>query len=156
MIIPATTAAMAGNPRPTSKGTATAAGVPNPADPSINEPNNHAIMIACILRSGEMEVKPSRIDRIAPLSCRVFKRRMAPKMMYSKVNATISPLTVAAATCRALIFQTAKASPAAVIYESGIARLAGHRRMTKNTITTKIGKNESKASRPVPMIWIFL
>ncbi len=45
MIIPATTAAIAGKPNPTINGTATAAGVPNPAEPSINEPNNQATII---------------------------------------------------------------------------------------------------------------
>ena len=45
MIIPAITAASAGNLSPTSSGTATAAGVPKPAEPSIKEPNNQAMMI---------------------------------------------------------------------------------------------------------------
>ena len=45
MIIPAVTAAIPGKPSPTSSGTATAAGVPNPDAPSINEPNSQAIMI---------------------------------------------------------------------------------------------------------------
>ena len=40
MIMPATTAAIAGKPSPTISGTATAAGVPNPAEPSMNEPNS--------------------------------------------------------------------------------------------------------------------
>ena len=81
MIMPAMTAAMPGNPSPTSSGTATAAGVPNPAEPSMNEPNSQATMITCTRRSGVMFVKPCRIVLSAPLSCRVFSKRMAPKMM---------------------------------------------------------------------------
>ena len=44
MIIPAMTAPMAGNPSPTSRGTAMAAGVPKPAEPSMKEPNSQAII----------------------------------------------------------------------------------------------------------------
>ena len=54
MIMPAVTAAIPGKPNPTSNGTATAAGVPNPADPSMNEPNNQAMMMTCTRRSGVM------------------------------------------------------------------------------------------------------
>lgn len=43
--MPATTAAMAGNPSPASNGTHTAAGVPKPAEPSMNDPKSHAMMI---------------------------------------------------------------------------------------------------------------
>ena len=81
MIIPAVTAAMPGKPSPTRSGTATAAGVPKPADPSMNAPKSQAMMITCTRRSGVMSVKPCRIVRIAPLSCSVFSSRMAPKMM---------------------------------------------------------------------------
>ena len=41
----AITAAIAGKPNPTNRGTATAAGVPNPAEPSMKDPNNQAIMM---------------------------------------------------------------------------------------------------------------
>ena len=81
MIIPDITAAMPGNPRPTSNGTATAAGVPNPADPSMNEPKSQAMMITCTRRSGVMLVNPRRIARRAPLWWSVFRSRIAPKMM---------------------------------------------------------------------------
>ena len=81
MIMPAVTAARPGNPSPTSSGTATAAGVPNPAAPSMNEPNSQATMMTWTRRSRVMFVKPCRMVRSAPLSWRVFKSRMAPKMM---------------------------------------------------------------------------
>ena len=113
MIMPAVTAAMPGNPRPTSSGTATAAGVPNPAEPSMKAPNSQAMMITCTRRSGVMSVNPCRMVLMAPLSCRVFNSRIAPKMMYSSVNAITSPLTVAAATCRPGTCHTKRASTAA-------------------------------------------
>ena len=81
MSIPATTAAIAGNPSPTINGTATAAGVPKPAEPSMNEPNSQAITITCTRRSGLTSVNPRRIVRRAPDSFSVFSSRIAPKMM---------------------------------------------------------------------------
>ena len=113
MIMPAVTAAMPGNPRPTSSGTATAAGVPKPADASMNAPNSQAMMMTCTRRSGEMSVNPCRMVLMAPLSCRVFSSRMAPKMMYSSVSAMTSPLMVAATTWMPGTCQTARASTTA-------------------------------------------
>ena len=81
MIMPATTAAIAGNPRPTINGTATAAGVPKPADPSINDPKSQAIIMTWMRRSGVMSENPRRIACIAPLCCRVLSKRIAPKIM---------------------------------------------------------------------------
>ena len=98
MIIPDMTAAIAGKPRATSRGTATAAGVPNPAAPSMKEPNNQAMMITWILRSGVMSVKACRMVLIAELSSNVFSSRIAPKTMYRSDAATIRPLAEAAAT----------------------------------------------------------
>ena len=71
MISVTMTAAMAGKPMATSSGAAMAAGVPNPDAPSISDPNNQAMMIACTRRSGEMLVNPARIDRMPPLSSSV-------------------------------------------------------------------------------------
>ena len=67
------------NPSPTSNGTATAAGVPNPAEPSMNAPKSHAITMTCTRRSGVMLVKPFRIVLRAPLSLRVFKQQDGAK-----------------------------------------------------------------------------
>ena len=83
MIIPATTAAIAGKPSPTMSGTVTAAGDPKPAAPSMNAPNSQAIRITCTRRSGEMFVNPFLITASAPLCLRVLSNRMAPKMIYS-------------------------------------------------------------------------
>ncbi len=52
MINPHMTAAMAGKPSASSRGAATAAGVPKPEAPSMNDPNSHAMMIAWTRRSG--------------------------------------------------------------------------------------------------------
>ncbi len=114
MIIPAMTAAMPGKPRPTRSGTATAAGVPKPAAPSMKDPNSQAMMITWMRRSEVMSVRPWRMVRSAPLSCRVFRRRMAPKMMKRRVAATMRPFRVAAVTLRTETFQTQRARPAAV------------------------------------------
>ena len=48
-----------------------AAGVPKPDAPSISDPNSQAMMMACTRRSGEMLVKPLRIERMPPLSSSV-------------------------------------------------------------------------------------
>ena len=51
IIIPSITAARGGKPMATMSGAATAAGVPNPAAPSMNEPKSHAMMTTCTRRS---------------------------------------------------------------------------------------------------------
>ncbi len=51
IIKPSITAAIAGKPNATINGAAMAAGVPNPAAPSMNEPNNQAMMSAWTRRS---------------------------------------------------------------------------------------------------------
>ncbi len=145
IIIPATTAAIAGKPSPTISGTVTAAGVPNPAAPSINAPNSQAMMMTCTRRSAEMLVKPLRMTASAPLCLSVFSSRIAPKMMNSSRSVSESPLIDAAATCTPGTCQTNRASPAATRYETGIARLAGKRKPTSRTPTARIGRNERSA-----------
>ena len=54
-------AAIGGNPRPTSSGAASAAGVPKPATPSIKAPNIHPMMMTCIRLSSVILSKPSLI-----------------------------------------------------------------------------------------------
>ena len=79
--IPETTAASGGKPSPTRSGTVTAAGVPNPAEPSMNAPKSQAISRTWMRRSGVMPVNPRRITANAPLSWRVWSSSSAPKMM---------------------------------------------------------------------------
>ena len=81
MISVTRTAAMAGKPIATSSGAAMAAGVPKPEAPSISDPNSQAMMMACTRRSGEILVKPLRIDLMPPLSSSVYSIRIAPKMI---------------------------------------------------------------------------
>ena len=64
-------------------------------------------------------------------------------MMYRSVSATISPLIDAARTCTAGTCHTANARMIAVPNDSGMARLAGQRRITRNTATVMIGSRES-------------
>ena len=98
MIMPQTTAGRAGKRSPIKSGTATAAGVPKPAAPSMNDPKSHATMMTWMRRSGEMPTKPARTTARPPLSFITFNNRMAPKMMYNSPIAVIPPFTVAAAT----------------------------------------------------------
>jgi len=81
MISPHMTAAMAGKPRARSRGAATAAGVPNPEAPSMNDPNSQAMMIACTRRSGLTRVNAARMLDIAPDAVIVASRSRAPKTM---------------------------------------------------------------------------
>lgn len=91
-------------------------------------------------------MKPRRMTLSAPLSCNVFKSKIAPKMMYSSDAATIRPCTEAAATWTTGTRHTSSASNAAIKYDSGIARLAGQRNTTRNNPTTTIGRNARRAS----------
>ena len=153
------TAAIAGKPSPTNNGTATAAGVPNPAEPSINAPNNQAMMMTWTRRSDEMLVKPARMAYKPPLSCSVFKSAIAPfsylyyadqtKIINISVAATTTPLIVAAATTATGTCQTNRHNNVQTTYASGIARLAGQRRPTRNTATNTIGKMDRRDSTPV-------
>ena len=54
IIIPNITAPAAGKPMATMRGAATAAGVPNPAAPSMKDPNSQAMMTTCTRRSSLM------------------------------------------------------------------------------------------------------
>ena len=108
--MPATTAAIAGNPSPAKSGTQTAAGVPNPAAPSMNEPKSQATTIVWTRRSGEMPSKPARIACRPPLSRKVSRRRIAPKMIKRIVAVMTSPLTEAATTWIAGVLQMPSAS----------------------------------------------
>ena len=147
MIIPDTTAESGGNPSPTINGTATAAGVPKPAEPSIKVPNSQAITMTCTRRSGEISTKPRRMTCNAPLSRSVLSKRIAPKIISKSERATITPCSVAAKICNGDIFQTKRASNATVMYEKGMARLAGQRSTTSSRPTTKIGNKARKASK---------
>ena len=51
IIIPIITALAAGKPIATIRGAATAAGAPNPAAPSMNEPKSQAMITNCTRRS---------------------------------------------------------------------------------------------------------
>jgi hypothetical protein len=98
IIIPSITAAAAGNPRATRSGPATAAGVPKPAAPSMNDPNNHARMTTWTRRSSDISWKLLRMALTPPECSSVFKRSSAPKMMYRMSNVMKRPCTVDAAT----------------------------------------------------------
>ena len=83
-IMPSITAAAAGKPSATSRGAATAAGVPNPAAPSMKEPNSHMTITTWTRRSSLMPLKLRRIAPTPPDRSSVCSSRMAPKMMKSR------------------------------------------------------------------------
>lgn len=97
MIIPNITADSAGKPTATISGPATAAGVPKPDAPSMNDPNNHAMRMTCTRRSGLMRANPLRMLAMPPECFRVFSSSSAPKMIHSTWTVMISPSSVAAA-----------------------------------------------------------
>ena len=99
MISVVITAASAGKPSESSSGAATAAGVPKPEAPSMNEPNSQATIITCTRRSRETSVKPRRIVAAAPLSRSVNSSTIAPKMIHSSVDAITIPRRLAAIAC---------------------------------------------------------
>ena len=96
MIRDTITAPIAGKPMATRSGAATAAGVPNPAEPSINDPKRKAMIMAWTRRSGEMRYMLRLIVDMAPLSCSRFNRKIAPMIMYRIEAAVNNPSTEAA------------------------------------------------------------
>ena len=73
-------------------------------------------------------------------------------MMKSSSAAMTKPFTLAAAIWITDTFQTKNARRAATTYEIGMARLAGHRKITKNKATAAIGKSERAANDSIPML----
>ena len=98
IIMPIMTAPAAGKPIATMSGAATAAGVPNPAAPSMKDPNSHAMMMIWTRRSSLMLRKLRRIAETPPDCSRVLSSRIAPKMMTSRSKVRNSPCTEDAAT----------------------------------------------------------
>src|SRR5699024_573861 len=75
--------------------------------------------------------------------------RMAPKMMNSSEAATTRPLIDAAATWANEIFHRNSASTTTVMYDNGMALLAGQRNTTRKMATTMIGSKEMAARTPI-------
>ena len=75
-----------------------AAGVPNPAAPSMNEPNSQATMTTWTRRSSLTPWKERRIADTPPDRSSVCSRRRAPKMMNRRSKVRKSPWIDAAAT----------------------------------------------------------
>ena len=143
------TAASAGKPSESRRGAARAAGVPNPAEPSMKPPKSHAMMMACTRLSAEIFVKPRLMAPMAPLSRMVKSTSRAPKTMKMIFRAITAPLTVAAATQLMGVFQTSRASSRAKAKATGMALVAGHRSPTMNTKMATMGKAAIRARIPV-------
>ena len=99
----------------TMRGAATAAGVPNPAAPSMKDPNNQAMMTTWTRRSSLMSWKLLRMAVTPPDCSSVFRSRMAPKMISRRSNVRNSPWTVEAATSPKGMLQTFRAMTTAVM-----------------------------------------
>jgi hypothetical protein len=148
------TAARAGKPSDKSNGAARAAGVPNPAAPSINPPNSHAIMIACILLSGEIFTKPLFIALRTPASLRVKRTVRAPKTIRRIFKAMIIPSIQEAKIQLTGVCQISRIRIIVMSNARGIALVAGQRKPTMKTNMAAIGITANKASRPVDIIAI--
>ena len=105
MISATVTAAMAGNPTAMSRGAATAAGVPNPAAPSMKAPNIQAMIMAWMRRSGVISMNPLRMVATAPLFVRVFNMSSAPKTIQRMAAQMVTPWTMEAAMTTPETFQ---------------------------------------------------
>jgi len=142
------TAARAGNPRESNRGAARAAGVPKPADPSMNPPNSQAMIMACTRLSVEMLVNPLLIASMAPLSLNVNSNRRAPKTIKRIFNAITNPFTDEARIQFSGVFHTTIARIRAMINARGMALDAGQRKATIKTKITTMGREASTASNP--------
>ncbi len=145
IIIPIITAAAAGKPKATIKGAATAAGVPNPAAPSMNEPNSQAMMTTCTRRSSLMPWKLRRIAATPPECSSVLSSRIAPKMISRMSKVMNRPWIVDAAMRCGSTRQMLQARATAATYTSGIAYLAATRNPTSSTPASKIGVTATSA-----------
>ncbi len=142
----ATTAASAGKPSASSRGATTAAGVPNPATPSMNVARKKPSRITCTRRSSLIVANPALIRSTAPERISVYSNTSAPKTIHSISMADITPLKLAAATYDAGISQTVKAITAAAAHATGMTRTAGHNSPTSRTATIRSGTNASSVS----------
>ncbi|GGD96254.1 hypothetical protein GCM10011412_37940 [Maribacter cobaltidurans] len=146
------TAASAGNPNDSNKGAAKAAGVPNPADASINEPKSHEMIIACILRSGDIALKPLFIAANAPHSLRVNNKVRAPKTINIIFKAITAPLRLDAKIQFNGVSQIKTTITRAKKKDSGIALVAGQRNPTISIKIMAIGVIANNASIPVDIV----
>ena len=92
-------------------------------------------------------MNPWRMDSAAPLSDKVCSNKIAPKMIHSSDTAMSTPRIEAASTCTTDTCQKNSAKQAVIAYATGMARVAGQRSATRNTITARIGRRAMKALR---------
>ncbi len=83
---------------------------------------------------------------MAWLEMSVASSNSAPKTMYSRVAATMSPSIVAAASATGFICHTSTATTTADTYPTGMAYFAGQRKPASNIPTTTIGARAKKLS----------
>ena len=127
-----------------SSGAARAAGVPNPAAPSMKAPKMKPMMMACSLASGVIPLNMPLMAAMAPDWDSVFMIRIAPKIMTSVSNALrkpriVWPTALFPSKLRKGIFQSATPIITATIHARGSALLAGQLKPTIRTMVRIIG-----------------
>ena len=144
-----TTAASGGKPSPTRSGPTTAAGVPKPAAPSMNDPIRKTSNTTWTRRSSLTAANPPLMASNAPVCFRVYNSRIAPKTIQRIWVAVMKPLMVAAAIQRGLIPQPTAPAATATSHATGIARVAGQKRPTINTAMATSGNTATRTpARP--------
>jgi hypothetical protein len=149
------TAAKAGKPKDSNNGATSAAGVPKPADPSINAPNSHATIIVWILRSCDIEAKPRLIVPSAPLSLSVNNKVSAPKTINIIFIAITTPLRLDARIQFRGVLQIKSTKINVTTKAKGIAFVADHLSPTIRIKIVAMGITASRARRPSVIKWIF-
>jgi hypothetical protein len=145
------TDASAGKPNDRSNGATRATGTPNPAAPSIKPPNNHAIMIVCTLLSDEIVENPWLMIPKAPLSLRVKSKVKAPNTISIIFNIITRPLRPDATTQFNGVFHTKSTKTRVTAKATGIAFVAGQRKLTINIKIVASGITASSARIPSVM-----
>lgn len=139
-------AASGGNPRQTSKGPASAAGVPKPAADSINEQNEKPIMQACTRLSGQMFINPRLIAAVAPDAFKVFITKIAPEIIINTSKELSIPKTELANNSTTSIFHDT--TPKTKATQNEISKLHFARRLNTSIKTSVkiIGTNAKIAN----------
>lgn len=139
-------AASGGNPRHTSKGPASAAGVPKPAADSINEQKEKPIMQACTRLSGQMFINPRLIAAVAPDAFKVFITKIAPEIIINTSKELSIPKTELANNSTTSIFHDTR--PKINATQNEISKLHFARRLNTSIKTSVkiIGTNAKIAN----------
>jgi hypothetical protein len=138
-----------GKPIPTISGVTSAAGVPYPADPSIKAPKSQAIIMAWILRSGDILEKPAFITGISPVFSSILSRSIAPNIIKSISSDFRAPSRLNEANTLKSIFQYSRAVRVTLAKAITKALDAGNLNIVISPRASKIGKIARKVSKTI-------